>query len=160
MTVEEARAIYGYSHPGSLSDGYVNCTRCPIDDDNCSLIHGEIIGKSATGYRECWEHIAKFMTEREGKSTKRESKSAIDHPSHYAGAKFECIEVMREVFGDDAVKTFCLLNAFKYIWRCGKKHDTPYADIAKALWYLEKHKNLEEGAGENGKQDDAVAEGA
>lgn len=88
------------------------------------------------------------------------AKDSINHPDHYQGGKYECIEVMRAVFGDEAVKTFCLLNAFKYIWRCGKKHDTPYADIAKALWYLDKHKNLEEGAGEDGKQDDAVAEGA
>lgn len=45
----------------------------------------------------------------------------VNHPKHYKSTKFECIEVMRDVFGDEAVKNFCLLNAFKYIWRADKK---------------------------------------
>lgn len=73
----------------------------------------------------------------------RESTSGVNHPAHYAGEKYECIEVMLEVFGADAVKHFCLLNAFKYLWRCGKKHESPYEDIAKAIWYLEKYKSIE-----------------
>lgn len=69
----------------------------------------------------------------------RESASAIDHPSHYSGAKYECIEVMRDVFGEETTKNFCLLNAFKYLWRCGKKHESPDEDINKAIWYLNKY---------------------
>jgi hypothetical protein len=76
----------------------------------------------------------------------------IDHPTHYNGKKYECIEVMVEVFGIEAAKHFCLLNAFKYLWRCGKKHETPYADIAKAIWYLEKYNKLTEGAETDGEQ--------
>lgn len=92
--------------------------------------------------------------------TPEETASTIDHPSHYSGEKYECIEVMLEVFGEEATKHFCLLNAFKYLWRCGKKHESPYEDIAKAIWYLEKYRSLEEGAKENGRQDDTGTEGA
>ena len=60
--------------------------------------------------------------------------SPVNHPKHYDG-KYECIEVMRDVFGEDAVKNFCILNAFKYIWRHNKKNGTE--DLKKAKWYLE-----------------------
>lgn len=89
-----------------------------------------------------------------------ETESAIEHPSHYRGEKYECIEVMLEVFGVEFTKAFCLGNAFKYLWRCGKKHRTPYEDIAKAMWYLEKYRSLEGGAEKDGRQDDTGTEGA
>lgn len=44
------------------------------------------------------------------------SDDEIDHPTRYAGGKYECIDVMTDVFGVDAVKSFCKLNAFKYLW--------------------------------------------
>lgn len=58
----------------------------------------------------------------------------VNHPSHYNG-KYECIEVMRDVYGDEAVKQFCLLNAFKYLWRCDKKGRF-MEDVKKADYYL------------------------
>lgn len=66
----------------------------------------------------------------------------IDHPAHYAG-KFECIEVMLDTMGPEDVKGFCLCNAFKYLWRCKKKHETPEEDVEKAVWYLQKYLELE-----------------
>ena len=60
--------------------------------------------------------------------------SPVNHPKHYNG-KYECIEVMHDVFEEDAVKSFCILNAFKYIWRHNKKNGTE--DLKKAKWYLE-----------------------
>lgn len=147
MTIEEARIKYGIG-----TKSYVSCTRCPVEQP-CQVCH-------PTGYYDCWEHIANLMTELEAENTEREAKSAVDHPSHYAGEKYECIEVMREVFGDEATKHFCLLNAFKYLWRCGKKHKTPDEDIAKAVWYLEKYRSLEGGEKEDGRQDDTGTEGA
>lgn len=64
----------------------------------------------------------------------------INHPDRYAGGKFECIDVMQDVFGADAVKNFCILNAFKYIWRAEKKNGIE--DIKKAVWYLNKYIEL------------------
>ena len=45
-----------------------------------------------------------------------EGSSMVEHPAHYVSGKYECISVMKDVFGDESVKNFCLLNAFKYIW--------------------------------------------
>lgn len=65
----------------------------------------------------------------------------IDHPAHYAG-KIECIDALLETMGRDDVRAFCLCNAFKYLWRCKKKHDTPTENVKKAAWYLEKYLEL------------------
>ena len=59
----------------------------------------------------------------------------INHPDHYKTGKFECIEVMKEIFGADAVKDFCKLNAFKYLWRSDRKNGKE--DLLKAKWYLD-----------------------
>lgn len=67
-------------------------------------------------------------------------KEEINHPDRYAGGKFECIDVMLDVFGVDAVKHFCILNAFKYLWRSEKKNGVE--DIRKAVWYLNKYIEL------------------
>ena len=64
----------------------------------------------------------------------------INHPDRYAGGKFECIEVMADVFGKEAVKDFCLLNAFKYIWRQEKKGGVE--GVKKAICYLNKYIEL------------------
>lgn len=65
----------------------------------------------------------------------------VNHPAHYETGKYECIEVMVEVFGVDAVQTYCRLNAFKYLWRAFKKNGIE--DIQKAAWYLNKFLMLE-----------------
>lgn len=60
----------------------------------------------------------------------------VNHPSHYTG-RYECIDVMQDVFGDEATNDFCLCNAFKYIWRARKKNGLE--DVKKAVWYLNKY---------------------
>jgi len=61
----------------------------------------------------------------------------INHPDYYQG-KFECIDVMRAMFGDFAVADFCKCNAFKYRFRAGKKPgEEAEKDLAKAEWYEE-----------------------
>lgn len=66
----------------------------------------------------------------------------VNHPSHYETGKFECFDVMREVFGDDSVKDFCIANTFKYIYRHKRKNGIE--DIKKAKWYIDKYLELEE----------------
>ena len=61
----------------------------------------------------------------------------VNHPEHYATDRFECIDVMQEIFGEDAIANFCICNAFKYLWRHQKKNDVN--DIDKAAWYLNKY---------------------
>lgn len=60
----------------------------------------------------------------------------INHPKHYESGRYECIEVMQEVFGSDAVESFCVCNAFKYLYRHRKKGGTE--DLKKARWYLDR----------------------
>lgn len=64
----------------------------------------------------------------------------VDHPSHYKGNKYECIDVMLDTFGKDEVKAFCKLNAFKYLYRADKKNGLE--DMKKAEWYLKKFNEL------------------
>lgn len=66
----------------------------------------------------------------------------VNHPSHYETGKFECIEVMQEVFGTAAVCDFCKCNAFKYVYRMDRKNGTE--DAKKAIWYLKKYLELTE----------------
>lgn len=64
----------------------------------------------------------------------------VNHPSHYSGGGIECIDAMVSAFGVEAVKTFCKLNAFKYLWRAERKNGDE--DINKANWYINKYKEL------------------
>lgn len=61
---------------------------------------------------------------------------AVEKPQHYTSTSVECIDAMRETQGDEAVKAFCICNAFKYLWRHNSKNGDE--DIKKASWYLNK----------------------
>ena len=50
------------------------------------------------------------------------------------------INVMVEVFGVEAVKNFCFLNAFKCLWKSEKENAKE--DAENALWYLNKYIDL------------------
>ena len=64
----------------------------------------------------------------------------VDHPEYYQG-KNECIDVMTEMFGVEAVKSFCRCNAYKYRFRADRKNGEE--DIRKAEWYESKLIELE-----------------
>ena len=70
----------------------------------------------------------------------------VNHPQHYQG-KNECIDVMVAMFGVDAVKHFCMCNAYKYRFRADKKNGAE--DIEKAEWY--ESKLIELGGVDDGK---------
>lgn len=80
------------------------------------------------------------MEARENKSMKYtnidEDTEKVNHPNHYIG-KFECIEVMEDIYGKKSVIEFCRCNAFKYLWRAGKKN-SEIEDLKKAIWYIDK----------------------
>lgn len=67
----------------------------------------------------------------------------VNHPAHYETGKFECIEVMLETQGVEAVLNFCQCNAFKYLYRAKRKNGLE--DMKKAVWYLNKYIELKEG---------------
>ena len=60
----------------------------------------------------------------------------VNHPAHYETGKFECIEVMLETQGVEAVLNFC---------QCNAKRKNGLEDMKKAGWYLNKYIELKEG---------------
>lgn len=57
------------------------------------------------------------------------------NPSHYKNGEMQTIERMMTLFGPKKVKTFCEINALKYLDRAGYKGDA-LIDHQKADWYL------------------------
>ena len=63
----------------------------------------------------------------------------VDHPSHYNHGTIEVIDAI-----EDWNLNFCLGNAIKYIARCAYKGHKK-EDLAKAIWYLNRELEKEEG---------------
>lgn len=72
----------------------------------------------------------------------RRNMDNVNHPIHYDTGKFECIDVMLETQGVEAVKNFCICNAFKYLYR--RKSKNGLEDIKKSEWYIKKYIELSE----------------
>ena len=65
-------------------------------------------------------------------------KEQVNHPEHYQGS-IECIDAMLSAFGTEDTVAFCKINAFKYLWRAGKKDGNSIEqDMKKAQWYINK----------------------
>lgn len=81
--------------------------------------------------------ILNNLTEKEiddYKHLKSLKRNIINKSPHYNIGKYECIDVMKNVFGDERLKTWCVLNAFKYLYRCYYKNGDE--DLEKATYYL------------------------
>lgn len=66
----------------------------------------------------------------------------VTNPQHYqTDSGLEAIEVIEAFFQDD----YHLGNAFKYLARAGKKDDREQ-DLRKAIWYIERSLQKEEGS--------------
>ena len=63
----------------------------------------------------------------------------INHPSHYLkGGRKECIVEMEEKYGAEMTAVFCLMNAYKYLYRAGEKDgNSEMQDNLKAKWYFD-----------------------
>jgi hypothetical protein len=58
-------------------------------------------------------------------------------PDHYNQRERECIDAMRDLYGDWAVALYSHMNGFKYQWRKGDKIGESIAkDNAKTNWYM------------------------
>lgn len=65
----------------------------------------------------------------------------VNHPRHYGrDGAMECIDEMLLIFGVEAVRHFCLLNAWKYRYRAADKNGVE--DLKKSDWYLRKYAEL------------------
>lgn len=68
----------------------------------------------------------------------------VNHPTHYNNYDVEVIEMMRKIWGDEAVATWAKLTAFKYRMRMGTKPDNSIQqDLDKENWYLNEMKKLQ-----------------
>lgn len=81
-------------------------------------------------------NIQKFVVDKSGIRVD----DPVNHPSHYETGKYECIDVMLEIFGVDVVRSFCIGNVFKYVYRHRSKNGIE--DLQKAKWYLDKYLSL------------------
>lgn len=61
------------------------------------------------------------------------------NPSHYKQYPVEVIDMMEAIWGKEAVKLYCLMNAFKYRMRLGHK-DNIEQELKKEAWYLNRAK--------------------
>ena len=134
MTLEEVREKYGRGE-----NGYVWCHDCPLD-----AAHGECpFTNSCDGYGKAYDHILEFLDKEQTESVETESVEKVDlvnFPPHYTQGGIECIQAMEAAYGKKAVAHFCICNAFKYLWRT--EHKNGIQDIDKAIWYLNKYKEL------------------
>lgn len=73
----------------------------------------------------------------DSKYSKNSKWGEINKPNYYTNG-VECIDVMIQQYGIDAVIQFCICNAFKYMFRCKQKHSSPLDDLKKAQWYINK----------------------
>ena len=132
MTKEEAKEKYGAKagNEDGYREGYVTCDNCPcFDGCNCVFPDG-----NCDGYDDAYDSIVKFFT------LNKVQDDPVTHPSHYTQGNVQCIDAMEAAFGKEAVAIWSKLNAFKYIWR--EVHKNGMEDIDKAIWYLNKHKEL------------------
>lgn len=117
----------------------ISCTTCSIPKPGIDC--GGCLGYSN------WQPL---VSEEEVKQTMESIKyDNVNHPAHYNTGKYESIDVMVETQGAEAVKDFCVCNAFKYIYR--HKNKNGLEDIKKAIWYLNKYVELEEFYGRRSK---------
>lgn len=130
MTIEEkAKRIEAYC------DSMIGCGECKlINVRNATCYDRSFPEEIENNYRI-------IFGEDEGK---KEIQNNVNHPAHYQG-KNECIDVMVAMFGKEAVKHFCMCNAYKYRFRADKKNGAE--DIEKAEWY--ESKLIELGGREN-----------
>ena len=130
MTIEEKRKAlikYCITHTCNKSDDKMPCEF--IDNkfckkfsmDNCD---DELIEK--------WYDLFFGNTEND----------AVNHPSHYADGKIECIDYIQDKLTKEEFQGYCKGNALKYISRAGKKNPDKYnEDLQKAIWYLKRATN-------------------
>ena len=65
----------------------------------------------------------------------------VNSPFHYADScSIECIDTMVIAFGYEETIAYCIINAYKYVWRWKNKNGIE--DLKKADWYLDKAEEL------------------
>jgi hypothetical protein len=85
------------------------------------------------------------ITEKLDKLNDLDQKEEYDfvNPEHYKQGSMEVIDMMKLLWGTEALILHCEMTEFKYRMRLGRKPDQPTdRDLQKAIWYQEKAKKL------------------
>ena len=141
MTIEEKKqAINKYC---SCKE---NCTYeeeypCPLYPFDCDHIDES----NVDGYFKLVSAMPDYTGQKETEEVPNDN---VNHPSHYTQGGMECIDEMIILFGKEAVKHFCLCNAWKYRYRQSEKNGEE--DLKKSDWYIKKYKELCEMGDTNG----------
>lgn len=117
-----------------LIDWMNEIVRCNHLDDNIQNILRKVIKAAYDEGFDFGKKVAQYE--------KPDNPDNVNHPAHYTGGGVECIDAMVAAYGKEAVRAFCMCNAFKYQWRFGKKNGAE--DIRKAQWYQNKFLELSE----------------
>ena len=116
-------------HDGCDGCKYLSKTEKQSPCKNCNANYLQ-----PNGYADLWE--------KESKESLSEEANPV-RPNHYKSCSIECIDAMILAFGTDAVAEFCLINAFKYIWRYKDKNGLE--GLNKAEYYINKSEYLSGG---------------
>ena len=91
---------------------------------------------------ECMEQISidalnKLYPKSSGLPCEVKKAEKVNHPSHYQGKNYECIDVILDNYGKEQTLAWIKLNIFKYIFRMDKKNGLE--DMKKIAWYANKY---------------------
>ena len=70
-------------------------------------------------------------------------KEKAPRPEWYTNGSVECIVAIESAFSKEDAKAFCLINAFKYVWRSKTHKDSSDINVRKAIWFLERSLNYD-----------------
>jgi len=96
-------------------------------------------------FRTMSRETSAIITEKLDKINNLDQKEDYDfvNPEHYKRGSMEVIDMMKLLWGTEALITHCEMTAFKYRMRAGTKPDQPIErELEKARWYDEKAKKL------------------
>ena len=140
----QAYAIVGVTPDNWCCDGCIHDSN-ELDEYPCTKCKANTVHSDPNYDVTPWlwtpanKQVPVIETEMVTGSTPNEN-NPVTHPSHYTQGNIECIDAMVSAFGKEATANFCHLNAFKYLWRT--EHKNGLQDIDKAIWYLNKYKEL------------------
>jgi len=114
-------------------DGCSGCKNfhCEQDEEPCKACRGNYPDGVKDFFPDMYEPAG------EKADAEKEEEDMVDHPSYYDQGNVECIDAMLQCFGPEWTFHFCVLNMFKYTWRCKNKHKTPIEDVKKAAKYAD-----------------------
>ena len=137
MTREDVLNKYGYIN--CMGEKVMKCETCPLFELKIDCCEGEY-----DKFDTCADTVLYYENKVKTRGMEAPQEPTVDmvnHPSHYCReGGMESIDEMVLIFGKEAVKTFCLLNVWKYRYRAADKDGE--RDLKKSDWYIRKYKEL------------------